>query len=96
VQKRIFLIEFLPLRLVIVHQGSVRIPESKNIRLWQVRMFIYEKLCSFLHFRTINKSPKTFEQIKTLKTQSKIALVAIFVQSGVWTSKNSNKPKSMM
>jgi hypothetical protein len=30
VQKRIFLIEFLPLRLVIVYQGLVRIPESKK------------------------------------------------------------------
>ena len=32
VQKRIFLIEFLPLRLVIVYQGLVRIPESKKIK----------------------------------------------------------------
>ena len=56
VQKRIFLIEFLRLRLIIVYQGLVRIPESKNIRLWRVRKFIYEKLYSHGHFRTFNKN----------------------------------------
>ena len=32
VQKRIFLIEFLPLQLIIVYQGLVRIPDSWIIK----------------------------------------------------------------
>ena len=54
---------FFAQRLVIVYQGLVRIPESKNINLWRVRKFSLEKLCRYPHFRTDNKSPKTFELI---------------------------------
>ena len=57
-QKRIFLIRVFALRLVIVYQGLVRIPESKTNTLSQVRKSIFENLCSYQHFRTTYKSQK--------------------------------------
>ena len=48
----------------------------------EVRMFIYEKLCSFPHFRTAYNTPKTFELAKTKENQHKTTLTSISVQSG--------------
>ena len=70
------------LRLVIVYQGLVRIPESKNIRLRQVRKLSFDFLSFKTHFRPPYNTLNTFEQSIILQNQHKIALASISVQSG--------------
>ena len=53
-----------------------------NTRFWCVRKSNLEKLSLYPHFRTDNKSPKTFEQGKTLQNQHKTALTGLFIQYG--------------